>query len=182
MSETPTLRTLLVEHQDDLARFVARHAGARLLRFESAEDLVQGMLVQILAYEESFEYRSVPEFLAWLYRIARQQIYKRTAHWYAAKRGSGDVVRLLARETGEIDPPASGTSPSSFAGRREQVVLVTRALARLGGRDREIVEWSAAGASIEELAERLGIAYEAAKKARLRALERLRKLYELAAK
>lgn len=175
------LRRRILAHEAELARYLARQAGPGILRYESIEDLLQGVYVEALKSADSFEDRGEPELLAWLYRVAQHHIYHRAAHWSAAKREGDGVLRLIA-ETGGLDPPASGTSPSSFAGRREQLVLVTRALAALPEKDREILRLSFDGASIEDLAVRTGTNYEAAKRARLRALDRLRKTCRLMAR
>jgi DNA-directed RNA polymerase specialized sigma24 family protein len=57
--------------------------------------------------------------------------------------------------------------------------LALEALATLLPKDRDLVRWSSEAVPLEEQAERLGISYDAAKQARLRALERFRKAYEL---
>ena len=178
MNSPDDLERQLQERQGDLERYVRRHAGPGLLRYESVEDLVQGIHLEALRSRGTFEYRGEEELLGWLFRVARNHIYHRAAHWQAAKRDSAGVMRLVA-ETGGFDPPASGTSPSSFAGRREQLVLVTRALSALPDRDRQLLGRCLKGATIDDLANEFGMTYEAAKHARQRALERLRKTHRL---
>ena len=175
------LSELLVRHRADLIRFVSRHASARLRRFEAPDDLVQGIHVQALRQKERFEYRGDREFFAWLYRIARSYLLDRAAHWYALRRRSVRLVRIAQAESGSLpgfEPPATGTSPSSFANRRDRLVLVSRALSTLPPRDREMIQLSSAGLSIGEIAEKLDLAYDTAARARLRAFERLKKAYE----
>lgn len=185
MADQDRLTSLLIAHRPELIRFVERNASFRLLRYETAEDLVQGIHYAALKAGENFEYRGEKEFYAWIYQIARRQLYDRTAHWYALKRNAGSVLRIAQQETGAfesragVDPAADATSPSSYVGRKEQVVLVTRAMHSLLERDRNIVQWSSEGRSIQEIADELGISYDACQQARLRALERLRKAYHL---
>lgn len=180
MTAPRTIDALLVEHQEALARFVRNKAGARLLRFETVEDLVQGVHIEALKAAGQFEYRSEPEYLAWIYRIARHHIYNRAAYWNALKRNSGGLIRLIDSETeGGFEPADTGTSPSSFAGRREQIVLIARALASMRERDQTLLRAWACGVSIEEAAAQLELSYDAAKRARLRAIERLKKLHRL---
>jgi hypothetical protein len=58
--------------------------------------------------------------------------------------------------------------------------LAIEALATLLPKDRDLVRWSSEDVPLEEQAKRLGVSYDVAKQARLRALERFRKAYALA--
>ena len=59
------LSELLVTHRRDLARFLQHQAGW-LLRFEAADDLLQGLHVRVLQQAQNFEYRGREPFLAQL--------------------------------------------------------------------------------------------------------------------
>ena len=181
----PKLSELLVSHRDDLSRFVARHAG-RILRFESADDLVQGIHVRALARATEFRYRGREPFCAWMYTIARSHIADRHAYWAALRRRPARLVRLGTASgtgaTGVGEPAATSTSPSAFASRREQLDLALRALALLLPRDRDLVRWTCEDVDVATQAERLGITLDAADRARRRAVERFRKAFELASK
>jgi len=180
ISDSKSLSELLVAHEQALVQFVRNKAGLRLLRFETLEDLVQGVHCEALRAGASFEYRSEPEFMAWIYRVARHHIYSRAAYWCALKRNSGGLIKLIESETeGGFEPVATGTSPSSFAGRREQIVLITRALNSMRERDKQMLQRWASGATIEQMAGEFELTYDAAKRARLRAMERLQKLHRL---
>jgi DNA-directed RNA polymerase specialized sigma24 family protein len=174
----------LAAHHEALLAFMRRHARG-LLRFESAEDLVQGTHARALAEAERFEFRGDQELGAWLLTLARRHVADRHDHWSALKRGSGRVARLTwsgADSTaGGGAPPvaAAGPGPSTFASRRELLVLAARALAVLLPRDRQLVQWASEDVPVAEQAERLGIGYDAAQRAGLRALERFRKAYRL---
>ncbi len=169
----------LAAYQPYLERHVRRMAGLRLTRYEALADLVQGVLLRALKALPDFEYRSERELLGWLKTLARHHVLDRVDHWKAVRRNCGRVIRLVETESRGFDPSDHGTSPSSRAARREQIVLVTRAMEGLRSRDRALLEKSARGASIEDLAEELGISYESAKKARQRAIERLQKAHRL---
>ncbi len=181
MTDEHVLDRLLIEHRDDLLRFFTRHAGIKLLRFESADDLVQGMIARCLTAD--FEYRSDKEFFSWMYTLARRYIADRASYWTALKRYSSGVLRLGPADTGGFDtrrafePAGSGTSPSMYALRREQLVLMSKAMSTLIQRDQDLLRWSSQGDSIAEIAARLEISLEAAQRARLRALERLEKAF-----
>ncbi len=103
---------LLINHQEALRLYVERHASSRLLRYETPEDLVQGIFYTALRAASQFVYRSEKEFFGWIYLIARRHIYDRSTHWYALKRNAGKVLRVAQQETGilesrpAIDPAA----------------------------------------------------------------------------
>ena len=74
----------------------------------------------------------------------------RRDHWSALKRRSGALLRYTASVTRTTDPravaePAAAISgPSTFAARREQLVLATRAPANYGD---DLANWLQYGAS-----------------------------------
>lgn len=181
----PVLPDLLVRHRDRVA-VIVRHEARGLLRFETEEDLVQGIHLRALERGSSFAWQGEGPFFAWLRRIAETFLADRRAYWGALKRRSGRVYRLTAGGfgtggTGGVpEPAATGTGPSTFAARRERLLLVAKTLDALLPRDRDLVRWTADGLEVEEVAARLGVSYEAAGKARQRALDRFRKAWSLA--
>ena len=175
---------LLEEFRGDLQSYLARHAGW-ILRFETAEDLLQGLHVRALERGKGFRYQGREPFLKWLYTVARTYLADRHAYWSALKRRSASLLRLTAggtpRDPDSVREPAGKrTGPSTFADRREQLAIAVKALAVLPDRDRKLVRWSSEGVDLKEQAERLGLGYEACKRARQRALERFRKAFRLA--
>ena len=124
------LDDLLLRHRDDLAAFVARHAG-RLLRYESTEDLVQGMHVRALERGSTFRYEGEKPFFAWMYTLARGYLADRHAHWGALRRSPRTLLRLARAgggSDGVAEPPGDDTGPSTFADRRESLTLAVKAL------------------------------------------------------
>jgi RNA polymerase sigma factor (sigma-70 family) len=177
------LASLLAAADDDVLR-IARHQGRRLLRHESADDLAQGIRARALERGASFEFRSEAEFRGWLQTVAQSYLADRHTYWTRLKRNPARLVRLTwgagTGDTGAApEPPGTRTGPSTFASRREQLALAVRALSMLLPRDRDIVTCDADGLDIAEIAERLSVSYDAAERARLRALERFRKAYRL---
>ena len=179
------LEQLLVEHQAALTDFVAKRAWRSLAHLESIEDLVQGVTTRALDRREQFEFRGEAAFRAWLFEVAERHLVDRRRHWLALRRAGSDVLRLTFGDSTDAgiaavrDLAASVTGPSTFASRREQVTLAARALALLLPRDRELVEGLSRGRTLEEEAARLGLTYGATQRARHRALERLRRTFEL---
>jgi hypothetical protein len=181
----PSLESLLVRDREKLLEFISRRAGAPLLRFESAEDLVQGVHQEALRSSERFEWQGEEQFTGWLRLVAKRYLAGRRDHWFALKRHGGALLRLSWGATdGNSRTPRGGevdtrTGPATFALRREQVILATQAAAMLMPRDRDIVNWCAEGVAIDVQAARLGISRKAAEHARNAALERLRKVFRL---
>jgi RNA polymerase sigma factor (sigma-70 family) len=176
------LADLLVTHRETLLGIV-RARGAGLLRYETAEDLVQGIHLHALSVGEHFEYRSEPEFLGWLRRVADQHIANRHRYWKAQKRRATRMLRITrmaatsTHQPGGVEPAADQPGASTFAVQREMVVQATRALEMLLPRDQEIIRRTTEGWSIARIAEELGMTHGAAERARLRAQERFRKAF-----
>jgi RNA polymerase sigma factor (sigma-70 family) len=183
--DVPSLAELLVRHRMLVVRWMERHATA-LLRYESAEDLAQHVALRALEGASRYEHRGEKEFVGWVLALARQVVSDRAAWWGALKRDAGPVLRLTqgggSRPGGAAEPGARRTGPATAADRRERLDLATRALGALPERDAELVRHVVRGVSIAESAERFGIGPEAAQRARLRAVERLRKVFALAAR
>ncbi len=184
MNAPPGLAELLVRQRAALLRFVA-NAGAGLLRFESAEDLVQGVHQRALQSEDQFEYQGDQEFSSWMAKLARAHIADRHEHWSALKRGRGRLLRLTwsgsdTRDPNAVHTPAgSVTGPLSRAAKREQLQLAVKVLGALPPRDQQLVRWMSHGVPLQEQASRLDISHEAAQRAGHRALERYRKAFQL---
>lgn len=184
-AETPALAALLERHRAALLRWVERHARG-LLRHEGAEDVVQGVHLRALKQEAQFSYRGDPEFLAWLFLIARQHVADRHDYWSALRRQAGDVLRVTVSGGGGSDsvapgvnPAGEGIGPGTYAARREMVEIATRALDVMLPRDRDIIKMIGRGRSNAEVAQHLGLSYDAAEQAKRRAIERFRKTVEL---
>ena len=184
MNSTPSLAELLIQQRDSLLRFVQRE-GAGLLKFESSEDLVQGIHHRALLTEGQFQYRSEGDFAGWIFTLARAYIADRHEHWSALKRGRGKLLRLTwsggdSRDPGVAPTPAGSlTGPLTWADRREQLRLAVKVLGALPPRDQQLVRWMSQGLSLEEQAGRLGISREAAQRAAHRSVERYRKAFQL---
>lgn len=180
---TPALSTLLEDFRRDLLSYLDRKANW-LLRFESAEDLWQGLCVRALAASEQFHYEGREPFLAWIHKLARHHLADRRAYWSRLKRGSARVLRITSRGTSTdplavLEPPGTVTGPITFADRRERLAFAVKALAVLSPRDRQLVQMDADGMDLKEQADDLEISYEALRQARSRALARFQKAYRL---
>lgn len=176
---------LLERHGAVLVALVRAEARG-LLRFESEDDLLQGIRQRVIEKLHTLEDRGAPAAASWLRKVARSWLSRRRAYWSALKRDGGAMLRFTLAQSADAAgtvgvglPAGTRTGPATIADRREQLPLATRALDLLLDRDRELVRLSCQGLSTVELAERLELSVEAASRARLRALERLRKAYRL---
>ncbi len=176
------LGDLLEQFRGDLLAYVSGRGG-RVLRFESADDVVQG--IHVRALEQNFEYRGEKPFLEWMYKIARSHLADRHAYWMAVRRRPTALFRLTQNpsSTGDgravAEPARESTGPATFAERREELEVLYEALAALLSRDQQLIRWSCEGIDLDEMASRLDTPYEATRRARLRALERFRKAHRL---
>jgi len=182
----PSLSGLLAAHQAELEAFLAPRAGW-LLRYETLDDLAQGVRTRALERGGSFEYEGDGPFFAWLHRVAQSYLADRANYWSALKRRSSALLRLTAGGTEGTPgtaaasmPISTATGPATVANRKELLTLAVQVLAALPDRDARLIRWSSEGVTIREQAERLGISYEAAKKAAQRALDRYREAYRFA--
>jgi RNA polymerase sigma factor (sigma-70 family) len=160
--------------------------GVGLSRHESPEDLAQGVHMHALEHAGSFEYRGERSFVAWMLSVARQHLAHRIGYWSALKRDAGPLLRITfgaGASTGGgpsgVEPAYGGAGPSTRAGMREQVETAARAMDGLPPRDRELVILTARGCSIREIAGITSLGEAAAQRARHRALDRFRKIYEI---
>ena len=179
------LDELLTARRAELVAFARRHGGPAL-RYESPEDLVQGIAVRAIEHAATFEMRSEGEAMAWIWTVARSHLDDRRTYWTALKRRPAALVRITsggatsaAASRAPNEPAATSTGPSTFAARREQVAIAVRALALLLPRDRDLVAWHAEGLPLAEQAARLGMSYAAVQRAHHRAIERFRKAHAL---
>jgi RNA polymerase sigma factor (sigma-70 family) len=171
------------DHRDMLTGYLARHAGPPLLRFDTVDDLVQGTILEALGSASDFQLRTQEEWRAWLFTLARRHVMRRREYWFSLKRDSRAVVKLtLTGSRGsqaELSIPDPSSGPVTRADRSELQLRITKAMAMLLPRDREIVRLSAEGSTTEDLSQHLEITKESASQARLRAFGRLKKAYQV---
>ncbi len=168
---------MLVRHRARLVRYFARRAQA-LAPQESPEDLAQGVHLYALQHGNEFEYQGEPAAVGWLLRLARQHHARRIEHWQAMKRDGGRMLRITqAARTGGAQPAAQGPGPLTVAEQSEQLSLAARAMDGLPERDRTLVRLMTRDLSVREIAEQLGMTEAAAQRARLRAMDRFRKIF-----
>lgn len=187
--KTHAFAAFLDRTRDQLAKWVEREARG-LLKRESVEDVVSGIHSRALSQIEKFELRTDAEAFTWLKTIARQHVLDRQKYHSALRRHGGEMLRITnASFGGGTDGDTPGvqvagrlTGQVTYAMRREAIDLAARAIAGLLERDQEIVRATVEGESIESLAKRMKMTYDAAEQARRRAMERFKKAYDLLAR
>ena len=170
----------LLQTSREYLLLVANHELPTGLRAkEGAADLVQETFLVAQRQFYRFEGRTEAELLLWLKAILRNT----SAHLRrsfrsncrnATREVSLDADSSLAQKLRDQD-----SSPSGIASRRELVMILRSAIERLPPRDRQVI-WLKQHDELtfEELGRRLAISAVAARKAWLRAIERLRQELE----
>ena len=177
---------LLGDSRGELLDFVRRRAGSSLLRVETADDLVQGVCAHVLERGLDASLLDHRQQRAWLLRVADNFVKDRRDYWAALKRSGSLVLRSSLNESVSPDMrlvgdlAASVTGPSTFAMRREQVAVAAVALDMLLPRDRELIHGLCNGLELAEQARSLGLTYDAAQRARTRAVDRFQRTFRLA--
>lgn len=185
MNSPPTLPQLLDRFRDRLPGLVRRYGGD-LLRFESVHDLMQEIELHLLKNEQGFVYRGDAQFVGFLSTVAERVIINRRKFWHARRRDVRNVLRITnghqSDEFRGVEPAAPFPTPSSIVGQREVYLRILRATGLLLEKDRQMIGWVSEGYTIAETADLLECNYDAAAKARYRAISRLKKAYKLVQK
>jgi len=179
----PSFDELLLAHLSHLRSIVQRHAR-NLLRHETEDDLVQGIVASALKSAPRFRFEGEPQLLAWLRKTALRHLRDRRDYWLAGKRAPAHKQRITTSDPSTlspghgVNPTARTPGPATTASQKEEQEAALRAISTLSPRDREILQWLKEGLDRSEMAEKLGISSDAADQARKRAIERFRKAYE----
>jgi RNA polymerase sigma-70 factor (ECF subfamily) len=175
---------LLDRHRERLKRMVAVRLDRRLAARVDASDVVQDTLAEAAARLDGYLRDRPLPFYPWLRRLAEERLADvHRGHLRAGRRS-------IAREEPGGLPTGSApglaerlvdvtSGPSAGLRREERQAAVRRALNRLPGRDRAVLELRyLEQLSTAEAAAVLGIGEGAVKMRLLRALERLRDLLD----
>jgi RNA polymerase sigma-70 factor (ECF subfamily) len=156
--------------------------GRRLQRKLDASDVVQETFLEAHRHFANFQGSEEPQFVSWLRQILAAKVANLVRHYFGTQArdvrleqeltvGLNSSSSLMGREL-----PASLTSPSQHAVRREQAVVMADALARLPEDYREIILLRHfEGLTFPEVALRMERSQDSVEKLWLRALTRLRK-------
>jgi len=159
-----------------LTRVAGRTMGPELTSKVSASDLVQETFLAARASEAEFRGHSAAEWRGWLRAILRNRVANVRRYYFdAQKRQLEREVPLEGSPGGGETAAGSFTSPSENAMRHERESALRAALERLPEHYRLVVMWHhEEQLTFEQIATRMGISDEAARKVWARALLRLK--------
>jgi RNA polymerase sigma-70 factor (ECF subfamily) len=156
-----------------------RFARARLESDDAAEDVVQAAMIKALRSVHT--YRGEAALFTWLCAVCRREI----GTWL--ERANRAPVSLLEdhaelRAALETLADSAATDPEGELRRKELSRLVQATLDHLPGRYGEALEWRyIEGATVAEVADRLGVGYKAAESLLARARQAFRDGFALVA-
>lgn len=179
-------RGLLLDHYRNYLRLLARvEVGRRLQRKLDESDLVQEAMLDAHRHFDNFRGNDERQFVAWLRRILAGKVSNLVRHFYGTRRrdvrleedleaGLNASSRRLAHDLAD-----SLTSPSQQVVRREQGVLLADALEKLRPDYRDVIVLRhLEGLTFPEVARRMDRTLDSVEKLWLRALARLRRIFE----
>jgi RNA polymerase sigma-70 factor (ECF subfamily) len=151
-----------------------------------AADVLQETYLEALRDFATFEYRGKGSLYAWFRQISRNKIRELHRHFFRVrKRAAGREATRARRPRGETEQgtverhPASGTTPTGAARRREGAAEIALRLARLPRDYRLVISLvRIEELPISEAARVMGRSENAVKKLLARALEQLRAEFE----
>lgn len=185
--DASAVQSLMEQHRERLRRMIAVRLDRRLAPRLDPSDIVQEALSDAARrLPEYLRDRPMP-FYPWLFRLAVDRLSLTHRNHVAS------TVRAIGREE-RIDGPAhdeattsglanrlaaNDTTPGRRAAREERRHLLATAIARMDGKDREVLGLRYLDQlTFDEIAAVLQIGLSAVKMRHLRALERLRGLLE----
>ena len=170
---------LVERHLTGLEAFVRLRAGDILKRRESAADLVQSAVREVLQHSDRLQHGGEKGFKAWLYDTALRKIRNRHRYWQAQKRDGKEQALSQEDATRLMTCYAGITTPSQDALAREQLERLEHAMAALSEEQREVVAYSRlVGLSHAEIGERIGKSEVATRTILFRALSQLTDLLD----
>ena len=175
------LEGLLRMHEPSLLAFLRVKAGPALGGRESARDILQDILLQVVEGIAKFEYRGEAQFRGWLYTLAENRLRERARHHRRAKRDLRNEKPLSSASrmhAKTLEGFSAFGEPVRELQRREALEQIEAAFDKLSATDREILSLSAlCGMSASEIARKLGLEVETVRKRRTRARARLAALW-----
>jgi RNA polymerase sigma-70 factor (ECF subfamily) len=179
------LGTLLEDHAPYLALLARVQIGRQLQGKADPQDLVQETFVAAQSSFSEFRGSTEAEFASWLRQILAAELANLVRRYIGTK---GRDVRLERELSHDLDHSsqildqglvAAQTSPSQQASRREQAVVLARALSRLPEDYREVlILRHLEELPFAEVAQRMGRSVDSVEKLWLRALGRIRRSME----
>lgn len=177
----PTLEQLLEEHRSRLLAVVARRLDSSLAPRLDADDILSEAFLVARRKWANYEENGELAPFTWLYRVVMDCLIEAWRRETRARRSLDREMPWPERSSVQLalGLMSPGTSPSSAAARHEVQEQIRQALGMLGPHDREIL-WMRHfdELSFKEAAAVLGIKESAANLRYVRALRRLKELWQ----
>jgi len=180
---------LLQLYRNYLTVLATTQLDARLRKRVSPSDLVQETMLSAYRDFEQFRGNSEPELLAWLRKILINCLYHAYEVHMQAKRRDvrrdvslEEVNKVLDRSVVRLAHVLAdkGASPSACVAQRERGVAMADQLAKLRREYRDVIVLrNLQGLSFDEIAVQLGRKTGTVRMQWLRAIEKLREVYEV---
>lgn len=139
--EVALLSELFERYHASLYRYFVHVSGDRTL----SEDLVQDVFFRVLKFRQTFQHRY--SFQAWIYQIARN------AHVDCLRKKRSEICMPESQEGEVIDFPSPELGPDESYRKRQEIVLLQRALSSMPAEKRELLVLSRfQGLRYEEIA------------------------------
>lgn len=186
--DTESLRTLLERYGPQVCRGIQRKIGKQWRAMLDADDVMQVTYLQACLHIDQLAERNPASFVAWLTRIAENNLHDAINELERPKRPQPD--RRLRPPPGDdsyvalLEILSAGSlTPSRDAARREAAVFIDEALKKLpGDYERAVRMYDLEGRSAAEVAASMGRSVGAVHMLRARAHERLRDVLGSASK
>jgi RNA polymerase sigma factor (sigma-70 family) len=158
-----------------LRTYVRRRMSAKMRLFETSEDVVQSVLLNLLRFELSFRPANEQQFRA----LVAKAVFNRLCelHDYATtyRRDPDRAQPLSTGDSRVYIPDDSSDRPDRRASQSEERAFVALAMQLIDPGDRRLVQWhDFDGAEFAEIGRRLSMSEEGARSRYRRALVRLR--------
>jgi len=157
----------------DLLRLGHRVKSTALKRFLDTGDLVQSVLGDLWSDIASVRFETRSRYLAYLARKLRWKASNRTRALEAAKRSEHKRHEQAADE---LELEHAGDSPATAAAKGEDLDRLALVLMKLPERDKKLLTLHLRGLELREIAQQMGLSYDAARMALDRAVRRARRL------
>lgn len=163
----------LAHFLSDLLQMGHRMRSSAVQRFLDTGDLVQSVIGDLWPEIHGVRFETRGRFLAYLAQRMKWKASDRARALKASKRREDRRVDTAPEELGQ---PSGERGPLTQAAHREDLDRLVVALMRLSEKDREILTMYVKGVPLAEMAETMGLSYDAARMALQRCIRRARRL------
>ena len=166
---------LVQQHAPWLRTYIRKRMSAKMRLFETSEDVVQGVLLNLLRSGPSFRPANEAQFRALIAKAVFNRLCE--LHDYVTRQGRDpDRAQAMGSQASRVCiPDSSRDRPDRRAGDAEERGFIAVAMLLIEPEDRRLVQWhDFDGVEFAEIGERLSMSEEGARSRYRRSLARLR--------